>query len=245
MAVALVSLMVCSPLVHGSLRQPLLQFRSLCSSPFVRGPPVWPLLRSLMVDLPLSVHGSLGWPLLQFHSCRSPLSCDACLDGGCSIFAHGVFAPFMYGSLGRLLLLSCSCLLLSWFFYAEVAWVTVALVSPMGVHVCVATLCWACLSAHCPAHCCACTVHCSWLGSSKCCIARCPTHCSAHCYACLLIELIIGSMHCSDRCCAAHCCARLLICTARLLICTAHLLVALLVLGSCASYPLVAWLMRI
>ena len=34
------------------------------------------------------------------------------LGGHCSGFAHGVFAAFMHSSLGRLLLLSCSCLLL-------------------------------------------------------------------------------------------------------------------------------------
>ena len=78
---------------------------------------------SLMVYLPPFVHGSQGWPLLQFHLCCSPLSCEACSNGRCSGFAHGVLAPFMHGSLGQLLLLSCSCLLLAWFFYAEVVWV--------------------------------------------------------------------------------------------------------------------------
>ena len=78
-----------------------------------------------------------------------------------------------------------------------------------------------------------CSLHCLWLGSSACCLAHCPTDCSANCYAYLLIELIVGIMHCST-----HRCARLLI---ALLIC----LLCFLFLGSCASYPLLAWLVRI
>ena len=103
--------------MHDSSRQALLQFLLIVFAPFrarPAGTAVAPV--SLMVYLLPFVHGSLGWPLLQFHSCCSPLSCEACSDGRCSGFANGVLAPFMHGSLGWLLLLSCSCLLLPWFF---------------------------------------------------------------------------------------------------------------------------------
>ena len=171
MAVAPVSLMVFAPFVWVLLGCPMLWFHSWSVSPLVCGSPKWPLLMFRSLCSPPFTQGPLGQPSLQFFPwCICLLWCMAHWDGRCSSFTHGVspfvwgllwwmslrfrswcVRTFMHGSTGWQLLWSYSCLLLPLLYYAEVAWVTDALVSPMGV--CVATSCCACLSAHyCLAH---------------------------------------------------------------------------------------------
>ena len=186
---ALVSLMVCFPLVHNSSRQPLLQFRSLCLPPFARGPLGWPLLwfRS-WCDCPFSCMAHWDGCCSSFHSCCSPLALMAIAP----VFACGVFArlwcvcPLHARLAGKAVapVLLMPAVALVFFFYSEVASVflhggylgdrTVALVSPMGL--CVATLCCACLLAHCLARCC----------------ARCTARGQAHLRVALLITLCIA-----------------------------------------------------
>ena len=95
MAVALVLLMVCFPSCARLVETAIASVSLTVFTRFLArlaGMAIAPV--SLIVCLPPFMHGSLGWPLLQFHSCCLPLSCEACLDGRCSGFTHGMFTLF-------------------------------------------------------------------------------------------------------------------------------------------------------